>query len=123
MPILDVEIILRPGESLPVDLANRIADQIGFLYSEPPGRTWVKLHPLPPENYAENGIPKGTFYPVFVTILLADLPPVEEIQIEVVSLTEVIAQCCQRPNENVHILYLPKAAGRASFGGRILTDE
>jgi hypothetical protein len=40
--------------------------------------------------------------------------------VEASRLTEIIAQVCQRPQENVHIFYLPEGAGRVAFGGKLL---
>ena len=118
MPILDVEVVLRPGESLPRHLAADIADRVGEVLGTPPGRTWVKLHSLPPEHYAENGDAGEGFYPVFVSILKNQLPASEAMPTEVAQLTDVIAQACARPAENVHLIYRPAGAGRVAFGGR-----
>ena len=120
MPILDVEMVLMPDEILPANLANHIADDVGLLWDAPPGRIWVKLRTLAPDRYAENDVPEETFYPIFVSLLKAKWPPNEEMQREVTGLTDTIARCCRREAENVHICYLPQAAGRTAFGGRLV---
>ena len=43
-----------------------------------------------------------------------------ELQTEVDRLTAAIAQICDRPAENVHIIYLPEGAGRIAFGGKVI---
>lgn len=121
MPILEVEIILRPREALPADLAAQLADVAAAALGSQPGGTWVKLRPSPPEQYAEGGggPPEGV-YPVFVSVLKADVPPPDQLAAESANLTQATAQVCRRPPENVHIVYLPPARGRISFGGRLL---
>ena len=122
MPILEVEIVLRPGEILAGRLAAEVAERAGEVFASPARGTWVKVRTLPGENYAENGagLP-GDIFPVFVTVLKARRPVPEQMQAEVARLAQAIAQACGRPVENVHILYLPEAAGRLAFGGRLVT--
>ena len=123
MPILDVEIVLGPGESLDPAPASELADRAGEVFGAAPGTTWVKLRAIPAEHYAENqtGRPSDV-YPVFVSILKAKLPPLDQRQSEVARLTEAIARICRRRPENVHILYLPEGAGRMAFGGTLVPD-
>ena len=122
MPILEIEIVTRPGESLRPSLAAELAQRAGKVFASPLGGTWVRLHPLPAEYYAENRDgPEMNPFPVFVSVLKAGLPRPAEMQAEVRSLSEVIAELCSRPVENVHILYLPQAAGRLAFGGILVT--
>lgn len=122
MPILDVEIVLRPGENLRPNLASQLADQAGEVFGAAPGTTWVKLRAIPADYYAENGAapPQGV-YPVFVSILKAKLPDIDKLQAEVASLTAAVAQVCARPPENVHVIYLPEGSGRVAFGGRTVS--
>jgi phenylpyruvate tautomerase PptA (4-oxalocrotonate tautomerase family) len=121
MPILEVEIVARPGEIIKENLVNHIADLAGEIFQSPPGRTWVRLRVLPAEHYAENGggPPEGV-YPVFVSLLKSQWPSQAQMAEEISSLTSALARVCERPQENVHVLYLPAAAGRTAFGGRLV---
>jgi hypothetical protein len=58
--------------------------------------------------------------PVFVSILKANLPDEAVMAREVEALTTAVAQLCDRPPENVHIIYLPSGNGRVAFGGQIV---
>ena len=121
MPIVDVEIVLRPTETLREGLALELADRIGKVFGAPTGTTWVKVHGLSSSQYAESGGTPEEVYPVFVSVLKSKLPLPEEMQVEVDGLTAVIAQTCQRPKENIHVLYLPEGRGRIAFGGEIVS--
>lgn len=119
MPILDVEIVLRSDEILESELAQKIADEAGKIFGTSPGGTWVKMQFLPDQSYAENGGAKEV-HPIFVSILKSKLPSAAEMQKEVDLLTQAIARICNRPSENVHIIYSPEATGRVAFGGKIV---
>ena len=119
MPIVEIEIVLRPNESLRNGLVQELADALGAALDAPPGSTWVKLHTLAEEYYAESGGALTDIHPVFVSILRASLPPPEQMQIEVEAVTEAVARLCERPGENVHALNLPEGRGRVAFGGRL----
>jgi phenylpyruvate tautomerase PptA (4-oxalocrotonate tautomerase family) len=121
MPILTIEIVLRPGETLPSHLAADIADRAGEVFGSPPGRTWVKLRGIPVEHYAENGGAAEGVYPVFVSVLKSRYLPPDEMQTEVTRLTTAIAQASARPVENVHLVYEPAGAGRVAFGGNLVS--
>ena len=121
MPILDVEIVQPEGEPVDPALAAKIADAAGAVFDSAPMQTWVRLRALPSSQYAENGGgPPREVAPVFVTVLKAALPPPDARQEEVRQLTQRIAVVCQRPAEDVHVLYLPDGAGRAAFGGKLV---
>ncbi|MCA9872136.1 MAG: hypothetical protein KC441_00715 [Anaerolineales bacterium] len=122
MPVLDIDVITRPGEMLPENLANDLANAAADIFASPPGQTWVKLRPLPHTQYAENGggPPDGVF-PVFVTILQAHRPPREQLTAQVTQLCQRVAAACRRSPEHVHILYLPDGVGRIAFGGKLVT--
>ena len=124
MPIVDVEIVLRPGESMRAGLAAEIADRCGEVFGSPPGNTWVKLRPIPCDHYAENGGgPPDSVGPVFVSVLKARLPSSDALRTEVARLTASVAEATGRPRENIHIAYLPAGAGRVAFGGKIVPAE
>jgi hypothetical protein len=122
IPILDVEMLLRPGESLDRELAQDLANEAGWVFGTPPGRTWVKARPLGPEQDTESaGGPPQEVYPVFVSVLKASLAPPDRLELEVSELTRAAAVVCHRPSENLHRLYQPAAAGRVSFGGKLVS--
>ena len=118
MPVLEVEIVLRPGETLPPGLAAALAESAGEVFNTPPGTTWVRLRSLDTAYYAESGGgPTGGVFPVFVAVLKRSLPGMEQRRVEAARLAAAVAQACGRPVENVHILYLPEGDGRMAFGG------
>lgn len=120
MPILNVEIVTRPDEQLSPQLATELADRTGEIFGSVAGTTWVKVILISNEYYAENDSTSENIYPVFVSVLKVKIPSLESMQAEVAKLTEVIAQICGRPKENIHILYMPEAAGRVAFGGKMV---
>ena len=121
MPILEVEIVMRPGEWMRDNLAAEIAERAAAVFRAPAGRTWVRLRTLAPEGYAEDaGGPPPDVYPVFLSVLKAEMPPADELATEIADLTRAIAVACDRPPQNVHIHYEPAARGRMAFGGRLV---
>lgn len=122
MPILDIEVVLLGDEAVNSNWAVEIADAVGEIFDSPPGRTWVRIRDLPRSQYAENDTGDSLeLCPVFVSVLKAQLPEVEDLRVEVEKLTTSIARITGRPMENVHVLYLPQGAGRVSFGGKLLS--
>ena len=120
MPIVDIEIVLKPNEIVQSEIVEELADQLGEIFGSPKGTTWVKVHALTHDYYAESGgTPDGVF-PVFVSILKSKLPSTEEMQKEVEMITGAVAQICGRPSGNVHVIYLPEGRGRVAFGGKIV---
>lgn len=124
MPILEVEIVTRPGEELSPSLAASLADEVAAIFGSPPGGTWVRLRRLSQSDYAENsgGPPEG-ISPVFVTVLQAHPPSIPDRSSEAERLAAAIATVCNRPTANVHVLYLPPAVGRMAFGGNLILEE
>jgi phenylpyruvate tautomerase PptA (4-oxalocrotonate tautomerase family) len=121
MPILDVEIVLRPGEALPETLADLLAKAAAQPLGAAPGRTWVKLRAIDHEHYGEDSAGgRRTASPVFVHVLKSALPRDDERRAEVRRLTETVAGLCDRPPENVHVIYAPAARGRVAFGGEVV---
>lgn len=119
MPIIDVHFAgSLPSEADAQELAARLADALGDALAQPPGRLWLRLHPLP--HYAENGgLPAGAA-PVFVTVLHATPPAGEALRAEIAALTAAVAAVAGRPRERVHVEYAPAGAGRIAFGGRLV---
>lgn len=121
MPILEVELVLRPDEVIAAGLAALIADRAAAVFGAAPGRTWVRLRTLPPSHYAEDsGGPPPGVSPVFVTVLHARLPGAAALAEEARQLAETIAAACDRPTDNVHVFYQPDGAGRVAFGGKLV---
>lgn len=121
MPIVEVEIVVEPGEELEESLAHWLAEATGPIFRAPPGSTWVRLRTLATEHYRESGggPPEGV-KPVFVRVLRARASSDDELAEEIARLTEVVAELCQRPPRHVHVLYDPPAEGRLAFGGRLV---
>jgi len=120
MPILTVEIVVSPSEKLSKNLASQLAHRSGEIFASSAGGTWVKVTLISQEHYAENSQEATDLHPVFVSILKANLPNEDAMAKEVRELTTAVAQLCQRPLENVHIIYLPAGNGRVAFGGQIV---
>jgi phenylpyruvate tautomerase PptA (4-oxalocrotonate tautomerase family) len=121
MPILDVEVVVAPGEVLSPDLAARLADRAGAALHAAAGRTWVSVRALPLAQYAESGGgPEPGVEPVFVTVIRASRAAGEAMEVEAGALTSAIAEACGRPAENVHLIYEPDAVGRVAFGGKVV---
>ena len=80
MPIVDVELVGPVPAEVGSGLARRIADGMGDTLDSRPQGTWVRLHFLAEQNYAENldGGPEG-IEPVFVSIPQAELPPEQQL--------------------------------------------
>jgi phenylpyruvate tautomerase PptA (4-oxalocrotonate tautomerase family) len=120
MPILDVELVLAPGETPVSDLAGRLADAAGEVLGTEARRTWVKLRFIEANLYAENGGAAEGMYPVFVTVHKARVPAPDELRDEVGRLTRALAGVCDRPPEHVHVLYQHEGNGRVAFGGTLV---
>jgi len=117
MPIVEIEIVLKPNEIIQSETVEELANLLGGIFNSPKGTTWIKVRGLERDHYSENGgTPDGVF-PVFVSVLKSILPGKDEIQREVEMITGAVAQLCGRPSGNVHVIYLPQGRGRVSFGG------
>ncbi len=121
MPIVEIEIILKPDEIIHSEIVEELADQLGEIFGSPKGTTWVKVHTLANDHYAENGGLPDRVFPVFVSILKSKLPGKEEMQNEVEKITGAVAQICGRPSGNVHVIYLPEGRDRVAFGGKLVS--
>jgi len=123
MPILEIEIVTRGGESLSPDLPEALAKAAGRALGAPPGRTWVRLRETPSARYAEDGEDTMSFSPVFVSVLKGVIPSRSELAEEALALAEAVGTACQRQTEQVHILFEPPASGRIAFGGKLYIAE
>ncbi len=120
MPILTVEIVGPVDAQLQHGLTRRLADAAGAALQSRAQGTWVKTVFISPDNYAENaGGPPPGVYPVLVSVLLAQPPHGEALQLMVHTLTSAIAEVVGRAPDNVHIVFEPAAAGRIAFGGNL----
>ena len=122
MPIVDVEIVVTPKGLVEAGLAQALADAAGRALGSHAGQTWVRLHLLAREHYAENESSlAATALPVFVTVLKRALPGPAEMTAEIARLTGSIADALGCNRTCVHVEYAPAASGRLSFGGKLVT--
>jgi phenylpyruvate tautomerase PptA (4-oxalocrotonate tautomerase family) len=120
MPIVDVEVVGPVADGIRVGLAQRLADAIGAALGSPPQGTWVRVRFLEELAYAENGAGRPEdARPVFVSILLGELPDRDVLSQHALRLATAVAKACGRPSERVHIVFEPAALGRIAFGGRL----
>ena len=124
MPIIDVELVCQTEAQFCAVSASALADALGTALGSVAGRTWVRKRFLDIDAYAENQVSVvGTTaadLPVFVTVLLSHPPTGSERDIEVKTITAVVAACVGRSPNCVHVQYAPAAAGRQAFGGRLV---
>jgi len=119
MPIVDIEIILRENEIIPAHLTSNLADELGRIFNSPPNSTWVKVRNLSKNQYAENDDASKEVFPVFVKIVKSKIIKTE-IQKEAELIAVAVGNICERPVENVHIIYEPVGSGRVAFGGNLI---
>jgi phenylpyruvate tautomerase PptA (4-oxalocrotonate tautomerase family) len=121
MPIVEVELVAGASSVVTPGLAQSLADAVGRTLHSPPGNTWVRLHVLQRNHYAENESSlETTELPVFVTVLKRVLPEGAELAGEMMALAGAIAEVTGRAMSCVHIEYAPAAGGRLGFGGRLV---
>lgn len=118
MPIVDLELVIasEDGDALPREKISMLADSLGMIFGSPPAGTWLRVRYLPDSRYAEND-PSRSEYPVFVTVLKARIADPDGLAEEMRQVAGAVARAVGRPEENVHVLYEPDAAGRIGFGG------
>jgi len=119
MPLVDVQVVVAEGTSVPDGTAKALADSLATVFASAPRRVWVRLEQLPAGCYAEND-ESGTVLPVFVRVLLADLPPAELLSAQSRAIAGAVAACLIRQPELVHVEYAPPGRGRVAFGGELL---
>jgi phenylpyruvate tautomerase PptA (4-oxalocrotonate tautomerase family) len=121
MPVVTVEFVSNLDRPMRDGLAQMLADAVGRVLGTPPGQTWVRLHSLGPDQYAENDTHlEASELPVFVTVMVSKPPAGAELQAQVTSLTQAIAEVFGRAGGCVHIEYASAGSGRVSFGGRLV---
>jgi phenylpyruvate tautomerase PptA (4-oxalocrotonate tautomerase family) len=121
MPIVDVTIVAGQGDRVDAGLTQTLADAIGHALDSPPGQTWVRLHVLAQDCYAENhASPESTDLPVFVAVLQRQVPHPSPLAESVSRLTKAVAEATGRPADRVHVEYAPSASGRVAFGGKLV---
>jgi phenylpyruvate tautomerase PptA (4-oxalocrotonate tautomerase family) len=121
MPQLDIDIVFRINETLKGNAVQRLADAAGKVFDTPPGKTWVKINPVPRNYWAENKTSLDSHVgPVVVTVLKRAVPDPDRIEGEITELTRAIAGILDRPHENVHIKYEADAVGRVAYGGNLV---
>lgn len=119
MPIVTVDIVTET--SLPGALSAELADSLAGVFGDPPSRTWVRLRPL--TDYAEGGGgPPPGISPVFVSIILAEPPQGQDRIDQAKSVAAAVAVVCERPAQNVHVIYEAPGAGRVAFGGDLIPE-
>jgi phenylpyruvate tautomerase PptA (4-oxalocrotonate tautomerase family) len=107
-------------EIVPAGLTRRLADALGEALASRPGGTWVRLRQLDRSRYAENGSVDEEVRPVFVTVLERNRPTGQELLDRVARVTAAVAEVVGRDPTLVHVLFEDDAAGRLSFGGRLV---
>ena len=121
MPIVDIEIVLKPDETLANEMVSELADRLGVIFGSPKNGTWVKVHQIAAHHYAENQGKEPDAYPIFVSVLKSRLPALDTVQKEVDAITDIVAKICHRPPGFVHVMYQPEGKGRIAFGGKVVT--
>lgn len=122
MPLVDIQIVSPTRAAFERVSAQALADGIGRALGSAPGRTWVRLQWLPARDYAENAAPApAAFGPVFVTLGLAEPPPLPERATQARAVSEAIAALVPIALDLVHLSYAPALAGRQAFGGHLVT--
>jgi phenylpyruvate tautomerase PptA (4-oxalocrotonate tautomerase family) len=121
MPIVDLELVFdsRNDGALSREQITGLADALGRIFDSRPAGTWLRVRYLASFQYAENNQERPA-YPVFVTVLKAQLPNQAALEIEMRRVAAAVASAVGRPEENVHVLYEPRAAGRIGFGGNLV---
>lgn len=121
MPIVDIEVVTNPSETVAgKEQLQSLADELGDLFGSGQGDTWIRLRSIDRRGYAENStLVDGSVRPTFVSVLRYELPDAAELRREMAGIAEAVARILDRPRENVHVLYSPGAKGRIGFGGKL----
>jgi phenylpyruvate tautomerase PptA (4-oxalocrotonate tautomerase family) len=120
MPIVDVTIVVGRDERVAAGLTQTLADAVGRVLNSSPGQTWVRLHLLGQDRYAENqSTLSSADFPIFVVVLTWELPDQTQLVDAIAKLTDAISEATGRPSDRVHVEYAPSAVGRVAFGGKL----
>lgn len=115
---MPIDVTLVADAEPDASLAQALSDASGAVFASPAGRTWVRLHRLPAQHYAENGATLlSSDLPVFVTVRKAVLSDARTLSDEALRLTRTIAAVLRCDPARVHVEYLPPVRGRMFFGG------
>jgi hypothetical protein len=113
--------VVGRGEEVTAGLTQALADGVGRVLNSPPGQTWVRLHLLAQDRYAENNLPlRSIDLPVFVAMLTRQIPEQSQLIGTMAKLTQAISEATGRHSDRVHVEYAPSAAGRIAFGGQLV---
>ena len=118
MPIVHVEMVGEPPGDLRAGLARRLADSLAAALGTRAAR--VKLQVIDEADYAESGggpAPGGR--PVFVTLLLEEVPDGDLRQEQVQAVASAVSGACRRPASAVHVVYDLPARGRVAISARL----
>ncbi|MEM9083078.1 MAG: hypothetical protein AAGB34_05725 [Planctomycetota bacterium] len=120
MPIVTIQIVQKDPKAIDRQTVQRLADELGEVFSTEPGRVWVRIQSLPHAHYAESTRTESeTPSPVFVEVLQSALPGEDELARMAKEIGAVISRGIERDPDLVHVLFLPGASGRIAFGGRL----
>lgn len=119
MPIVDIEIV-NPTEVIRDVLTHSIANDLGKTLGSSEGGTWVRVHTIEKNHYAENSPTPIDGWPIFVSILHRKLPSQATLALEIKEITDLLSKAFRRPKELIHVIYQPSASGRIAFGGTVV---
>jgi phenylpyruvate tautomerase PptA (4-oxalocrotonate tautomerase family) len=120
MPIFEIDIVTRRGETLPDALACELADGLGAALDAAPESVWVRVTAVEAHRYAENGMGAEHPFPVFVKFTASEPPEGARLENRVAQITQVVSRIAGRPAGNVHVLVDAAAKGRIAFGGKLV---
>jgi phenylpyruvate tautomerase PptA (4-oxalocrotonate tautomerase family) len=114
-----VQVVLAEDENrYDASVVRALSDSLGDLFESAPGTTWVKFEYLMGTDYAENHCDvSSAVSPIFVEVLKRHLSEESAMVKEAESIASRVSDALTRPQENVHVLFLPSAEGRIAFGG------
>ena len=118
MPVVTVDVV--GIETVPTGWAGRLADAIGEVLGSAAGGSWVTVHPIPTESYAENRTTVAQ--PVMIRVLERVRPDPNEVEERARAIVGAVSGIVGRPPENIHVIYEDSAVGRVAFGGRLVRE-